>query len=64
MVTLVEVDGPWREMVFFSDHLEWSAQTPVDLYRCRWEIDVFFKKIKQTLQLADFLGHHANAVGR
>jgi hypothetical protein len=33
-----------------------------DLYRCRWEIEVFFKQIKQTLQLADFLGHSANAV--
>jgi len=28
----------------------------------RWEIEVFFKEIKQTLQLADFLGHNANAV--
>ena len=26
------------------------------------EIEVFFKQIKQTLQLADFLGHNANAV--
>src|ERR1035441_6092489 len=33
-----------------------------DLYRCRWQIEVFFKQIKQTLQLADFLGHNANAV--
>jgi hypothetical protein len=32
------------------------------LYRCRWEIEVFFKQIKQTLQLADFLGTSANAV--
>src|SRR5512136_2867423 len=27
-----------------------------------WQIEVFFKQIKQTLQLADFLGHNANAV--
>src|SRR5438094_809947 len=33
-----------------------------DLDRRRWEIEVFFKQIKQTLQLADFLGHNANAV--
>ena len=32
------------------------------LYRCRWSIEVFFKELKQTLQLADFLGHNANAV--
>jgi len=46
--------GKWREMEFLSDNLEWSAQTIVDLYRCRWDIEVFFKEIKQTLQLADF----------
>jgi IS4 transposase len=34
----------------------------VELYRCRWQIEVFFKQIKQTLQLADFLGTTANAV--
>ncbi len=62
IVALVEVDGQWRQMEFLSDNLEWSAQTIVDLYRCRWEIEVFFKEIKQTLQLADFLGHNANAV--
>jgi Transposase DDE domain/Domain of unknown function (DUF4372) len=62
VVALVEVDGKLREMVFLTNHLEWSAQTIADLYRCRWEIEVFFKQIKQTLQLADFLGNSANAV--
>jgi hypothetical protein len=62
VVAMVEVDGKLRQMTFLSDNLEWSAQTIVDLYRCRWEIEVFFKEIKQTLQLADFLGHNANAV--
>ena len=45
----------------FSDERRLS-QTIVDLYRCRWEIEIFFKEIKQTLQLADCLGHNANAV--
>jgi len=58
----VEVDGKQREMTFLTNKLEWSAQSVVDLYRCRWEIEVFFKQIKQTLQVADFLGHNANAV--
>ena len=58
----VEVDGKEREMTFLTNKLEWSAQSVVDLYRCRWEIEVFFKQIKQTLQVADFLGHNANAV--
>jgi IS4 transposase len=49
-------------MVFLSNNLEWSAESIVELYRCRWEIEVFLKQIKQTLQLADFLGTSANAV--
>jgi hypothetical protein len=62
VVALVELDGQWVEMVFLTNHLEWSAQTVADLYRSRWQIEVFFKQIKQTLQLADFLGQSANAV--
>ena len=62
VVALVEVDGQLREMVFLTNNLSWSAQTIAELYRCRWSIEVFFKQLKQTLQLADFLGHNANAV--
>jgi hypothetical protein len=42
--------------------MQWSASSVADLYRCRRQIEVFFKQIKQTLQLADFPGHNANAV--
>ena len=59
---LVEVDGEMREMIFLTNNFSWSAQTIVDLYRCRWQIEVFFKELKQTLQLADFLGHSEGAV--
>jgi hypothetical protein len=62
IVALVEVDGQEREMVFLTNNLRWSPRSVADLYRCRWQIEVFFKQIKQTLQLADFLGHNANAV--
>jgi hypothetical protein len=62
IVAIVEVDGRDQEMVFLTNNLEWSAQSVADLYRCRWSIEVFFKQIKQTLQLSDFLGHSANAV--
>lgn len=62
VVALVEVDGQEREMVFLTNQLLWSPKTVAELYRCRWEIEVFFKQIKQTLQIADFLGHNANAV--
>jgi hypothetical protein len=62
VVALVEVDGKDVEMEFLTNNLEWSAASIVELYRCRWQIEVFFKQIKQTLQLADFLGTSANAV--
>ena len=62
IVALVEMDGVEREMVFLTNNLQWSPRSVADLYRCRWQIEVFFKQIKQTLQLADFLGHNANAV--
>jgi hypothetical protein len=58
----VEVDGQERLMTFLTNQLTWSPETIAELYRCRWQIEVFFKQIKQTLQLADFLGTTANAV--
>jgi Transposase DDE domain/Domain of unknown function (DUF4372) len=62
VAALVEVDGEEREMTFLTNNLAWSPSSVAALYRCRWQIEVFFKQIKQTLQLADFLGHNANAV--
>lgn len=58
----VEVDGEWRVMVFMTNNLEWSPQSVCDLYRRRWDIEVFFKQVKQSLRLSSFLGHSANAV--
>ena len=49
-------------MEFLTNNLCWSAGSVADLYRCRWQIEVFFKQIKQSLQLCDFLGNSANAV--
>jgi hypothetical protein len=62
VVALIAVDGVEREMVFLTNHFQWAASTVAGLYRRRWQIEVFFKQIKQTLQLADFLGNSANAV--
>lgn len=62
VVAIIDVDGKDTEMVFLTNNLEWSAWTVTELYRCRWDIEVFFKEIKQTLQLSDFLGYSANAV--
>lgn len=59
---MVEVDGKQREMEFLTNNLEWAASSIAELYKCRWQIEVFFKEIKQTLQLCNFLGHNKNAV--
>jgi hypothetical protein len=63
VVARVTLNGQEREMVFLTNHQEWSAWSVAELYRARWDIEVFFKEIKQTLQLSDFLGYSANAVG-
>ena len=62
IVAWVEVDGKERLMTFLTNQLTWSPESVVELYRCRWQIEVFFKQIKGSLQLADFLGTSANAV--
>jgi hypothetical protein len=58
----VEVDGKLVVMTFLSNNMEWSASSICELYEGRWGVEVFFKQIKQTLQLSDFLGHNENAV--
>ena len=58
----VEIDGQEVEMTFLTNNFQWSGQSIADLYRCRWDIEKFFKQIKQSLQLCDFLGNNANAV--
>lgn len=59
---IIEIDGKEISMIFVTNNLEWSAWTVAELYRARWEIEVFFKEIKQTVQLVDFVGHNKNAV--
>jgi Transposase DDE domain/Domain of unknown function (DUF4372) len=58
----VEVDGQEQTMEFMTHHLDWSARSVSDLYRCRWQIELFFKSLKQNLQLGSFLGCNADAV--
>ena len=62
VTTLVEVDGKEREMTFITNNTTWSARTIAELYRARWSIELFFKELKQTLQLRDFVGTNEKAV--
>jgi hypothetical protein len=58
----VLIDGREETLVFLTNNFTWAASSVAELYRCRWQIEAFFKQIKQTLQLAGFLGTSANAV--
>ena len=62
VVMLVELDGKDVEMVFITNNLEWAASSVGELYKARWGIEVFFKQIKQTLKVCDFLGHSKEAI--
>lgn len=62
VTALVDLKGVPTEMVFLTNHLEWAPSTIADLYKSRWAIEAFFKQLKQTLQLATFLGHSKNAI--
>jgi hypothetical protein len=58
----VEVDGKMKVMVFLTNNLDWSARTVAELYRARWAVELFFKELKQTCQIRDFVGYNENAV--
>ena len=47
---------------FLTNDLELPAQRVADLYRARWDIEQFFRWIKQNLQIKSFFGLSANAV--
>jgi hypothetical protein len=45
-----------------TNNFKWSAQTIGDLYKSRWEIEIFFRDIKQLLHIKTFIGSSKNAV--
>ena len=62
VTAVIKVEGEEVGMTFVTNNFAWSAWTVAELYRARWEIEVFFKEIKQTVQLVDFVGHNQKAV--
>jgi len=51
-----------RRYVFLSNHFTLSANTIAACYKQRWQIELFFKWIKQNLKIKAFLGTSRNAV--
>jgi hypothetical protein len=49
-------------LVFLTNNFDLLALTIADLYRCRWQVELFFKWIKQHLRIKRFFGTSENAV--
>jgi IS4 transposase len=51
-----------RRLVFLTNNFSLPALTVAKLYKCRWQIELFFKWIKQHLRIKAFYGTSENAV--
>jgi putative transposase len=51
-----------KHLVFLTNHFELPAETVADIYKERWQIEIFFRFIKQNLKVKAFLGNSENAV--
>ena len=51
-----------RRLVFLTNNMQLPAVTIAELYKSRWQIELFFKWIKQHLRIKSFFGTSANAV--
>ena len=54
--------GQQRTLVFLTNHLELAAATIAAIYQDRWQIELFFKALKQNLRVKTFVGTSANAL--
>jgi len=51
-----------QTLVFLTNHYEFGASTIAAIYKERWQIELFFKALKQNLKIKTFVGTSANAV--
>ena len=51
-----------KRYVFLTTNFELSAKTIADIYKARWQVELFFKWIKQNLKVKSFVGTSRNAV--
>ena len=51
-----------KHYTFITNHFDWSAKTIAEIYKQRWQVELFFKWIKQNLKIRSFLGNSDNAV--
>ena len=51
-----------KRYVFLTNNFHLSAKTIADIYKARWQVELFFKWIKQNLKIKSFVGTSKNAV--
>lgn len=51
-----------KHYVFLTNNFKLSARTIADIYKARWQIELFFRWIKQNLKIKSFIGTSKNAV--
>ena len=51
-----------RTLVFLTNHRSFAASTIARIYKSRWQIELFFKALKQNLRIKTFVGTSANAL--
>jgi len=51
-----------QEIVLLTNHLDFGASTIAAIYKDRWEIEIFFKTLKQHLKVKIFIGTSENAL--
>jgi hypothetical protein len=51
-----------KRLIFLTNNFLLPAVTIADIYRCRWQVELFFKWIKQHLRIKAFYGTSENAV--
>jgi IS4 transposase len=51
-----------RIFVLLTNHLKFGATTVAAIYKDRWQIEIFFKAIKQNLKIKTFVGTSKNAL--
>jgi hypothetical protein len=51
-----------KTLVFLTNNFTLPAMTIAELYRCRWQVELFFRWIKQNLRIKTFYGTSENAV--
>lgn len=51
-----------KELTFITNIFEYSAKTIAELYKIRWQIEIFFRELKHYLKLHSFLGNSKSAI--